>query len=64
MKELAKKIKGEFKCLAENTEKYITFSVPTKNDRDKKYKIKFIDSFRLMRTSSNLSDRLHSDKCT
>ena len=53
-KELAEKFKGEdFKCLAENTEKYISFSVPIKKeiidgDGDIKiitYNIKFIDSF-------------------
>ena len=27
IKELVKELKGEFKCLGENTEKYITFSV-------------------------------------
>ena len=48
---------------AENTEKYITFSVSIK-----KYKLKFIGSFRFMSTSlsslvNNLSDGLHSDKC-
>ena len=28
IKELAKEFKGQFECLGENTEKYITFSVP------------------------------------
>ena len=32
MKELAKEIEGQFKCLVENTEKYITFSVPIKKN--------------------------------
>ena len=67
--------------LGENTEKYITFSVPinkqiTKIDKDSNdkviqisYKIKFIDSFRFMSSSlsslaDNLSEGLHSDKCT
>ena len=66
IKELAKEFEGEFKCLGENTEKYITFSVPikkeiTKTDKDANdkitktsYKIKFIDSFRFM--SSYLSN--------
>ena len=44
--------KGEFECLGENTEKYITFSVPLKkeNDNGKKitYKLKFIDSCRFI----------------
>ena len=41
IKKLAEEFKGEFECLGENTEKYITFSVPLKkeNDNDKKYQI-------------------------
>ena len=59
-------------CLGENTEKYITFSVPIKkelgNGKSITYKIKFIDSFRFMSSSlsslvDNLSEGLHSDKC-
>ena len=73
MKELAKEFEGEFECLGENTEKYITFSVHikkeiTKKDKDgndkitKIYKIKFIDSFRFMSSSlSNLVDNLSED---
>ena len=30
IKQLAKEFEGHFKCLGENTEKYITFSVPFK----------------------------------
>ena len=30
IKELAEEFKGQFECLGENTEKYITFSVPMK----------------------------------
>ena len=60
---LAEEFKGDFECLGENTEKYITFSVPLKkeNDNGKKitYKLKFIDSYRFMSTSlSNLVDNL------
>ena len=63
IKKLAEEFKGEFECLGENTEKYITFSVPLKkeNDNGKKitYKLKFIDSYRFMSTSlSNLVDNL------
>ena len=71
IKELAEKFEGEFQCLGENTEKYITFSIPVKkeiikidkdgNDKIMKtlYKIKFIDSFRFMSTSlSNLVNTL------
>ena len=81
IKELAKEFEGEFECLGENTEKYITFSVPIKKEITKKdkdgndkitkisYKIKFIDSFRFMSRSlsnlvDNLSEGLHSGKCT
>ena len=42
----------EFECLGENTEKYISFSVPVKkvhnNDKTITYKINFIDSCRFM----------------
>ena len=36
IKEPAEKFEGEFECLGENTEKYITFSVPIKNKIAKK----------------------------
>ena len=36
IKELAKEFEGEFECLGENTEKYITFSVPIKKEITKK----------------------------
>ena len=63
IKQLAKEFEGQFECLEENTEKYITFPVPIKKklDNGKKitYKLKFIDSFRLMSTSlSSLVDTL------
>ena len=60
IKELAEEFKGEFECLGENTEKYISFSVPIKkehdNDNDKTitYKLKFIDTCGF--TQSKLSD--------
>ena len=57
IKQLAEEIEGDFKRLGENTEKYITFSLPLKkeNDNGKKitYKWKFIDSYRFMSTSSS-----------
>ena len=34
IKKLAEEFKGEFECLGENTEKYITFSVPLKKEND------------------------------
>ena len=72
IKYLARKFHGRFECLAENTEKYITFSVSVKkviddeNEDDKeskpigiKYRIKSIDSCRSMPDSlSNLVDNL------
>ena len=61
IKKLAQEFKGEFDCLGENTEKYITFSAPIKKENNKKitYKLKFIDSYRFMSTSlSNLVNNL------
>ena len=50
IKKLADESEGEFECLGENTERYISFSVPFKkeNDNGKKstYKLKLIDSYR------------------
>ena len=72
IKELAEESEGQFECLGENTEKYITFSVPIKKELDNgkaiTYKIKFIDGLRFMSSSlsspaDNLSKGLHSDKC-
>ena len=55
---MAEEFKGQFKCLGENTEKYITFSVLTEKEHDNgkitTYKIKFIDTWRFMQ--SKLSD--------
>ena len=63
IKQLAEVFEGDFECLGENTEKYITFSVPIKKEHDNgkttTYKLKFIDSFRFMSTSlSDLVDNL------
>ena len=73
IKELVKKFDGNFECLGENTEKYITFSVPIKKKIENKdieitYKIKLINSFRSMATSlsklvDNLTEDIHDDKC-
>ena len=73
IKELVKEFDGNFECLGENTEKYITFSVPLKKKIENKnieitYKIKFIDSYRfismpLSRLIDNLSEGLHNNKC-
>ena len=73
IKELVKEFNGNFDCLGENTEKYITFSVPLKKKIENKdieinYKIKFIDSCRFMSSSlsksvDNLSEGIHNNKC-
>ena len=60
---LAEEFKGQFECLGENTEKYITFSIPIKKENDNcktiTYKIKFIDNCRMMpHKLSNLVDDL------
>ena len=61
---MVKEFEGNYDCLGENTEKYITFSVPLKKKIENKnlentYKIKFIDSFRFMSSSlSKLVDNL------
>ena len=73
IKELVKEFEGNFECLGENTEKYMTFSVPIKKKIENKdieitYKIKFIDNFRFMATSlsklvDNLTEDIHGDNC-
>ena len=74
IKELMKEYESNFKCLSENTEKYITFSVPIKKKIENKdleitYKIKFIDSYRFMASSlsklvDNLSEGIDNNKCS
>ena len=74
IKELVKEFEGNFECLGENTEKYITFSVPIKKKIENKdleitYKIEFIDSYRFMASSlsklvDNLSEEIHNNKCS
>ena len=73
IKELVKEFESNFDCLGENTEKYITFSVPLKKKIENKNleitcKIKFIDSFRFMSSSlsklvDHLSEGIHNNKC-
>ena len=73
IKKLVKEFDGNFECLGENTEKYITFSAPIKKKIENKnieitYKIKFIDSYRFMsmplsKLIDNLSEGLHNNKC-
>ena len=74
IKELVKEFEGNFECLGENTEKYITFSVPIKKKIENKdleiaYKIEFIDSYRFTASSlsklvNNLSEGIHNNKCS
>ena len=69
-----KEFEVNFECLGENTEKYITFSVPIKKKIENKdleitYKIKFTDSYRFMASSlpklvDNLSEGIHNNKCS
>ena len=63
IRQLAKEFKGNFEFLGENTEKYISFSVPIKKERDNDKaiicKLKLIDSYRFMQASlSSLVDNL------
>ena len=72
IKELVKELEGNFECLGENTEKYITFSVRIKKKIENKdleitYKLKFIDSYRFLSSSlsklvDNLSGGIHNNK--
>ena len=73
IKELVKEFEGNFECLGENTEIYITFSVPIKKKIENKdieiiYKVKFIDSYRFMsmplsKLIDNLSEGIHNNTC-
>ena len=73
IKELVKEFDENFECLGENTEKYVTFSVPIKIKIENKnieitYKIKFTDSYRFMsmplsKLIDNLSEGIHNNKC-
>ena len=68
-----KEFEGNFECLGQDTEKYITFSVPIKKKIENKdleitYKIKFIDSYTFTSSSlsklvDNLSEGIHNNKC-
>ena len=70
IKELAKEFDGNVECLGENTEKYITFSVPIRKKVKNKHKIieityniKFIDSLltSLSKPFDNLSEGLDNN---
>ena len=49
IKELAKELKREFKCLGKNIEKYITFSVSVKNNNLKNTKSNLLTALHLCR---------------
>ena len=81
LNQFAIEFKGELNCIGDNMEKFTTFSVPIKkecnnnntnnnNDNNKTitYKLKFIDSFRLMPSSlselvDNTSGIFNSIEC-
>ena len=73
IKELPEEFEGQFECLRENTEKYITLSVPInkelENGKTSTCKIRLIDSFIFISSPlsslvDKLSGGLHNDKCT
>ena len=68
---MAEKFEGQFECLEENNENYLTFSVlikeENKNGKTITYNIKFIDCVRFMASlhsslADNLTKVLHKDK--
>ena len=68
IKELVQESDGNFECLGENTEKYITFSVLIKKKIENKDIEITYNSFRFMATSlsklvDNLMEDIHYDKC-
>ena len=71
IKQLTEEFEGQFECLGENTEKYISFSIAIEKHDNRKtiqYKIRFTDSVRFMASSflilaDNLEDGLHKGKC-
>ena len=68
IKELVQESDGNFECLGENTEKYITFSVLIKKKIENKDIEITYNSFRFMATSlsklvDNLTEDIHYDKC-
>ena len=55
IEQLAKEFEGQFKCLGENTEKYITFSVLIKKELDNSKTITYKLKFSLIFMSTSLS---------
>ena len=58
--ELAKEFKGQFECLGENTEKYISFSVPIKQELNKL--IKKLKWKRYYRKNYNLQNNFYQQR--
>ena len=71
IKQLAEEFEGQWECLVDNTEKYITFLESIEkpeNEKTIKYKIRFIDSVRFMASSlssitGKLAEGLRKGKC-
>ena len=69
IRELRREFEGGFECLGENTEKYISFSVPIKKEsKNITSTYKLIDSYRFMATSlsklvDNLTEDIHGHRC-
>ena len=79
IKELTEEFKNQFPCLEENTEKYISFTVPIEKEVTRidengeeftkiSHTLQFIDSARFMASSlasliNNLSEGIHRIKC-
>ena len=72
MKKLAEKLEKQFTCLGENTEKYITFTIPIEKEftridkngeeitKNTSYILEFIDSARVVVSSlSNLVNNIY-----
>ena len=64
IKQLAEEFEGQFERLGENTEKYITFSVPINKGLDNGKSITYKMSSSLSSLVDNLSEGLHSDECS
>ena len=58
--ELAKEFKGQFECLGENTKKYISFSVPIKQELNKL--IKKLKWKRYYRKNYNLQNNFYQQR--
>ena len=69
VKVLPEEFEGQFECLGKNTEKSVPIKKGLDNGKSITYTTKFIHNFRFMSSSlsslvNNLSEGLHSNKCT